>query len=211
MLEQHRRLVAVGRCERDADARAHRNFLAADGHRQADEAQDLAGDLRHVARGADATEHDDELVSAEPCNRVGTAHAGAQSLAHRGQQLVTRRMAEHVIDILETVEIDEQHGKLRLVALGVRKLQGHAVQQEQAIGQARQRIVLGLIHQLLFARAGSQGNLDAIAQRTRMLDDRVRQAVIPGRADDHNHPPLVADAGAQRATVRRAEAPHQRD
>ncbi len=53
---------------------------------------------------------DDEFVAAEARHHVGVADDLAQPVGHRAQQLVAAGMAERVVDLLELIEIDEQHG-----------------------------------------------------------------------------------------------------
>ena len=50
----------------------------------------------------------DELVAAEAHAEVTVAHRVAQPLRDLHEQLVAGRVAEHVVDALEAVEVDEQ-------------------------------------------------------------------------------------------------------
>ena len=59
------------------------------------------------------------------------------------QELIARRMAQAVVDRLETVQVDKQHHYLMLAAL--RLLQGvlQAGIEQQPVGQLGQRIMVG--------------------------------------------------------------------
>jgi hypothetical protein len=46
-----------------------------------------------------------EFIAAEARHHVSVAHAVFQPLAHRAQQLVARRVAERVVDVLEMIEV----------------------------------------------------------------------------------------------------------
>ncbi len=71
-------------------------------------------------------------------------------------------MADAVVDQLETVQIEEQHGEHRAaLTLGQCQRILQAVQQMQAVGQAGQRIVHGLVGQALF---GTQALADLAEQ-----------------------------------------------
>ena len=58
--------------------------------------------LRHEDQG--------KLVPAEPSDRIPDAHAVDQPAAELGQQLVAHRVTERVVDVLEVIQVDEQHG-----------------------------------------------------------------------------------------------------
>ena len=52
-----------------------------------------------------------ELVAAEPDRQAVVADLGPEHLGDRDQQLVTDVMAERVVDGLEVVQVDQQHGR----------------------------------------------------------------------------------------------------
>ena len=49
--------------------------------------------------------HDSELVAPEARNRVCAAYAFAQAARHGLEQIISERMSEQVVDLLEMVEI----------------------------------------------------------------------------------------------------------
>ena len=79
------------------------------GHR--DRFDESVRDLRRVFLGGDVFEQDRELVATESGDGVGGPHARAQTLGDRAQELVAGRVTEAVVDVLEPVEVDEQHGE----------------------------------------------------------------------------------------------------
>ncbi len=85
--------VASGKGERHAHRRAH-----AGGH---------GGDL--VDAGG-VVQEDGELVSPEAGDGVARAYARAEALGGRDENLVSARVAEGVVHVLEAVEVAEQHG-----------------------------------------------------------------------------------------------------
>ena len=61
-------------------------------------------------------EQDTELVAADARDHVALAHAALEQLGDLDQRLVARAMAESVVDRLEPVQIDEQHGRMAVIA-----------------------------------------------------------------------------------------------
>jgi hypothetical protein len=53
-----------------------------------------------------------ELVARQP-RHEGAARGCLNAVRHLDQELVAGRVAEHVVDFLELVEVDAEHGKLR--------------------------------------------------------------------------------------------------
>ena len=66
-------------------------------------------------------EEEAELVAAEPRHGVARAQRGVQAVAHFHQQLVADRVAERVVDHLEAVEVEEEHGQVLVASLGARE------------------------------------------------------------------------------------------
>jgi hypothetical protein len=87
-----------------------------------------------------AFEHDDELVPTEPGHGVALAHAGHQALAHVLQQQVADVVSTRVVEALEVVQIDEEQRSALLIARTHDQRVLQAVQQQPAVGQARQRV-----------------------------------------------------------------------
>ena len=71
-----------------------------------------------LARGGlvGAGEEDGELVAAEPGEHVGLAHAHPQQRGDAAKQVVAGAVAERVVDVLEVVEVEHQHGAAAAVA-----------------------------------------------------------------------------------------------
>ena len=91
----------------------------------------------------------DELVAPQAGHGVLVAHLAPQAVGGLLQQLVARRVAQAVVDVLEVVQVQEQEGQALLFA--GRRGDGHiqAVVEQAAVGQAGKRIVIGQIGRLL--------------------------------------------------------------
>ena len=144
----------VGRAERDADARVHEHLAAARLARvqregRVERVDDALRRARGVAGVAHVLDQDRELVAAEARGRVAVAQAVAQAVGHRHQQLVAHRVPERVVHRLEVVEVEEHHGHARVQPLGAAQGVVHPVGEERAVGQARERVVEGLVLELV--------------------------------------------------------------
>ena len=93
-------------------------------------------------RSADALEQDEKLVSSLPAHGVLEAHAPVQALAEHAQQLVADRVAERVVDGLEPVEVEEQHGDVAAARAGPGGGLLEALAQADPVGQTRERVVV---------------------------------------------------------------------
>ena len=99
------------------------------------------GQRQRLAVALDVLGEDHELVAAEARDRVAVAHQLGQPLGDGDQQPVADVVSEVVVDRLELVEVDEQHRHDAVAAVQARERLARAVHQQQAVGQARERIV----------------------------------------------------------------------
>ena len=74
------------------------------------DAQHALGDRDRVLLVDDVLAQDRELVAAEAGDGLVPAQRVPQPLGDREDQLVAGRVAEAVVDHLEAVEVEEQHG-----------------------------------------------------------------------------------------------------
>ena len=68
----------------------------------------LGDAARHLEIGR-PDQQDRELVAAEASDGIGGAQRPLQARPDFGQQLIANLMAERVVDVLEAVEIEQQH------------------------------------------------------------------------------------------------------
>ena len=94
-----------------------------------------------VALGVVAVEEDQELVAAQPGDDVGRAVGPRQAPRHRHQHLVADLVAEAVVDGLEAVEVEDEHGHRARGALALGQRVGQTVGEQGPVGQARERVV----------------------------------------------------------------------
>ena len=169
---------------------------------------------RHLGLG-EVVADDAELVAAEARDRVARAQHLGEPPGQQAQQLVAGAVAERVVDELEAVEVEEQHGDRRPAARAVVERQREAVHEQRAVRQAGQRVVQRLAAHLLLGAAA----LDGVGQHVRgglQEGDLVGRERAPRGAATRSAPngaccgPIGhaqavdrARAGPERAAVRR--------
>jgi hypothetical protein len=147
-----RRVVAQARRAADSqpDAACHGDSCVVDDDRVAQSGQRAFGQRESVSRVVRA-EHDGELVTAEPSDRLPVKSDRAQSERHDAQQFVTCRVPERVVDDLEVVEVDEQHAHVAVV--GQRDHPFEQLGERAPVGQTRQCVSSGLVAEHIVRRA----------------------------------------------------------
>ncbi len=146
---QHLFDALLGRLDhRDPDRRRRVHRAAFHQHRGDERVLDRLDRVLDLAQIAPVREEQRELVAADARDEVVRADGRAHALADRHEQRVARHVAERVVDRLELVEVDEEHG-VDAVGIRARVLQrgGETFLEERPVGQAGQRVVRGLVAQ----------------------------------------------------------------
>ena len=191
--------------EGDADAGPHRDVVVVDAERRNEGFGDALGDhlgcLGHRAR----LDQHGELVATETGDRVTGPGGGSEPFGHGDQQAVAGRVSEAVVDRLEVVEVQEQHGDRVGPPVASVHGVGEPVKEQGAVGQAGERVVEGLVVELLLEGAAF-GHVAAVEH------DRADVGLIEQIGDDGidreplavgvGHPAFEADAW--RRDLRRA-------
>jgi hypothetical protein len=107
---------------------------------------------RHVVGVRDARQQHRELVAAEARDQVAAARALEQHRGHAHQQRVAGGVALRVVDLLEVVEVDEDHRHVLARRIARQRLLD-AIAEERAVGQSGQGVVEGTVRQLRLERA----------------------------------------------------------
>jgi hypothetical protein len=93
-------------------------FVTAELQRLAQHRQKLAGNALDLVALGGLLQNDHEFVAAEPRHDIARTQRTTQPAADLHQQHIAGIMAQRVVDDLEPVEVDEQQGKLPLIACG---------------------------------------------------------------------------------------------
>ncbi len=116
-------------------------------------AQRLEDALRQVGDrvvGLHVLNQDGELVTAQPGRCVRRPEAADEVRRHLLQQEIALAVSQAVVDRLEVVQIDEEHGQVRSRPSGAGQRVIEPVLEQGLVGQAGQRVVEGPVGQLVF-------------------------------------------------------------
>src|ERR1700687_1438508 len=86
-----------------------------------------------------------ELFSPEPGYGVGRPKDAAQARRDLLQETVTAVVTERVVDVLEAIEVEQQHAEHLLVAARSEQRLAESVAEQAAVGQSGQRVVQSLV------------------------------------------------------------------
>ena len=135
--------ASAGAGEGDPDARRDAQLVLADHESGGERLVEAPADRERVLLVVDVAAEQGELVAAEPGRQVVRARRRLQALGDRLQQAVADLVPERVVDVLEAVEVEEQHrdrpGALVLAGALQRLVERRQV--EAAVGQPGQRVV----------------------------------------------------------------------
>ena len=140
--DQARGLRALGAGDRDPQRGLREVLAGGELERRLEGGDDPLGHARGRALVGNPIEQDDELVAAEPRDRVAGPQRGLQPRRDLHQQLVAGGVPERVVDELEVVDVEQHDGDLRA---GAGERLHEPVLEQRAVGEARERIVDGLV------------------------------------------------------------------
>ena len=141
-LSSVRGLLAVVREQAHADAGRDIERLAVDLKRRGQRLQHLLRHAGHIVLGGNVIEQDHELVTPEARHGVAVTHAALEPLGQLLQQAVTHLVTECIVDGLETVQFHEQHPRAPLAPARARQRLFQAIEQQRAVRQLGERVVL---------------------------------------------------------------------
>ena len=136
------------------DGGGHPHFVAVDAVRLGEGEAQPVGDLPDLVlaggrvAGAVADDEGGELVAAEPGGGVPGPYRVLEAAGRLDQQLVAGLVAQAVVDPLEAVEVDEEHGGARVARAAAGEGLADALGEQGAVGQVGERVVLGVVLQL---------------------------------------------------------------
>ncbi|MDP9397604.1 MAG: hypothetical protein M3P96_07150 [Actinomycetota bacterium] len=168
------RLAAAAR-RRDPDAGRHDQLLVLQLHLGGERGEDAGGHLLGALRTAGSRQQDRELVPAQAAHRVRRSYAALQPPGQDDEQVVARRVAQAVVDGLEVVDVDEQHGEVLAGAAADRFGVAEPVGEQRPVAQPGEGVVQRLMPQALLELLAvghvAHGQHDA-------LDGRIVQEIV---------------------------------
>ncbi len=201
-----------------ADAGGYLQLVVRQQRAAAHRLQDAPGEGGQILIVFD-TYHQHELVTAQSCQHIVGPQQLAGALGHRHQQCIAGLVAVGIVDLLEAVQVHEHHGETAAALLGLGQCLHDATLQQQAVGQAGERIMQCGLGQFLL-RIGQRGAQHGVAQSQQL---RLHPLVQPGhhqhhredRHGQHHHQhgqpfalQAVADGCAADAALRKASGGH---
>jgi hypothetical protein len=163
---------AVG--DRDPDARPEDDVVAIDHERPGQLLRDTPPDGERAAVAVDALAQNRELASTQPRHGVVRPDGGLDPRRRIAQHVVARAVAEAVVEALEAVEVDEQHGDDAVLVAAPPQRVLEAVVEHRPVRQAREVVVDGQVGEL---------NLSALAI-DRVADRPLERAGVDLVADE---------------------------
>ena len=157
-------IIAIQRINSDADAGGDEGFLTVQRDGGARRFDDLAGDDGGILRLVDFLQDHGEFVASKAGHGVFLAYALLQSCRHFTQQNVAGVVAQRVVDGLEPIEIQE-HDRHQMV-VPFRPGQGlvETIEEQVAIGQMGQRVIVGQDLQSAFRLAAFDGDAGQVGR-----------------------------------------------
>ena len=202
-----------------ADTHRDLGLAVLEGNRPRGRPRDPVGDQDHLPIAAEVLEQQRELVAAKAGDRVHRSQHSAQPPGQTGEHGVADAMTEGVVDVLELVDIHEQHGDHRAGAPSAIQRHPEPVQEQRPVGQSGERVAqrqLGQLHLRALA-------LDRVADRAaqeRRIQVLLDQAIL-GAGVQRLQRQLLVDAlaehddrgggggGAQRLNLLRRAGPSE--
>ncbi len=133
----------------------------------------------------------DELVASHANDDIRGTHRRAHALGDFLQQLVAHFVAARVVDVLETIQVEEQHREHLPGFLAARERLGQVRLQEQAVRQSREVIVIGELVEPLLVGEQLGLRLLSFGKIAHQIGDQAAVAGLDGHAA-HFHVDLPA-------------------
>src|SRR4029453_15026567 len=128
--------------ERDADARRREHFAPTDRERRAERFLDPERDHVRLRLVAGGVQENGELVAPEPGERASRTQTRFETPRDRREQLVADQVSETVVDHLESIEVEIEHGESASpeLFLELGEPPSQPLDEDRAVAEARQRI-----------------------------------------------------------------------
>ena len=162
--------VGVGPAERDPDRPGDHQLAVGDRERLGERGQHPLRDDRRLARVGHVLQQDGELVAADPRDGVAGAQRGVEPARDRLEQPVAGLVAERVVDELEAVEVEEQHGGAAVAVAAARAAQRllEPVEEQRPVREPGERVVERAVAEPLDGAAVVGGVADRALERVRV-------------------------------------------
>ena len=187
-------VCAVRAAQREADARPDDRRRVAQLDRLGQPVEEPLADRRDDLRRLDVLEQDRELVAAEPARRVAGPDDRLDALRDHLERAVALGVPEAIVQELEVVEVDEQHGGvIRAPPAKPVERVVHAILEPGSVGEAGERVAVARSRSSSYRRALSNVTAASRVEQLRELDVARRERVRALRAELHDADRFAAD------------------
>ncbi len=163
---------AAGRgCDGDPDAALNRSLAAVQPNGSPDDLEQPSHDLRDAPLVRDVLEQNRELVAAQPGHGVADTQRRPHARGDGLQHPVAGVVAERVVDDLEVVEVQEQHGERLTVRASAAERVFDAIPEQRPVREVGHWIVERLVGELLL-------QLLALGDIAQVDDDPANRGVL---------------------------------
>ena len=145
VLEDHLSRLATIAGEGDADARTYRDVAFTEREGDTEAREHAARDHGGAVFVFEVFAKNGKFVTPEACDVITLAHELAEAGCRFDQQLVACGVAHRVIDLLESVEIDKEHGQGMLAPPDACQRLLGTFDEQLAVGQAGEWIMKAAI------------------------------------------------------------------
>ncbi len=164
-------VVAVVGVDRDPDRRRDELFVSVDGQRLIDRRDDPLRQRVESRRRRVAGDQHDELVAAHARYQAVAADHAGEPVADRAQQTIAERVAERVVDVLETIEVEKHHRDARVTVARTAELVAQALGEPGAIRQRGELVVVGQVFE-------SRARAAAVDSRTDQCSHQLNEVAV---------------------------------
>ncbi len=147
VLDERLRRLRASSAEGDADAGGREQLALPERERLLEGRSHAVDDAQRVRLVLHLLAQHRELVAAEARDGVARTHSCPEPGPDGAQQGVAGAVAEAVVDDLEPVEVEEQHQRPPVTALGAAQRPREPVEERVPVGQVGERVVVGLVRE----------------------------------------------------------------
>ena len=137
------------RVEADADARIDEHLLVLKAEGLPEQVENVLGHRCRILAPLQCLDDEDEFIAAQAGDGILRTHCLFQPFGDPLQKEVTHGVAHGVVDVLEAIQIEEQHGGPGPLTLGTQDCLLQAVVEQQPVGEFGQRVVVRQMGELV--------------------------------------------------------------
>jgi hypothetical protein len=108
-------------------------FGRADAERLTQSFADLGSDCGQIGLIAGIGDQQQEFIAPDARDGIDLANGAGETVPHLLEQLISGAMAERVVDLLESIEVEQQYGEQVTIALSVGDFAAEPIHEEHPV------------------------------------------------------------------------------